>query len=182
MASVRASLRAYAQDVFDIDEIISRVNVALTRDTLDKEFATVFYGVLDPQAMRMTYCNAGHEPPLVLRRGEIFALDIGGMILGIDEEQKYEKGVLQFEPGDLLVMYTDGLSEAFNFEQQQFGRERVKQAMRDVANATAHDAMNHILWQMRRFVGLNRSLDDTTIIVVKVDAAAVPHGSGKAGR
>ncbi len=169
MASVRASLRAYAQDVYDLDEIISRVNVALTRDTLDNEFATLFYAVIDPTTRRMTYCNAGHEPPLLLRGKEVIQLEAGGMIVGVDERQKYEKGLLDFRPGDLLLIYTDGLTDAQSFKGQRFGRPRVIDAMRDMAHAPARDALNHILWQMRRFTGLKRNIDDTTLVVVKVD-------------
>ena len=168
MASVRAALRAYAQDVYDLGEIIARVNVALTRDTLDNEFATLFYGVIDPSTMRMTYCSAGHEPPLLLRDGQIQRLTRGGMIVGIDDQQQYEKGLLTLQRGDLVLLYTDGLTDAQNFQRQHFGRDRVIAAMHDRAHAPAHDVLNHVLWEMRRFVGLNRSVDDTTIVVIKV--------------
>jgi sigma-B regulation protein RsbU (phosphoserine phosphatase) len=170
MASVRASLRAYADDVYDLDEVISRVNVALCRDTLDNEFATLYYGVLDPATNRLTYCNAGHEPPLLMRKGEFIPLDIGGMILGVDELQRYDKSLIDLQPGDLLVMYTDGLIDAFNDRGEKFGRERLRRAMRDAAGKSARDALHHILWEMRRFVGLQRSNDDTTLVVVRVNA------------
>jgi phosphoserine phosphatase RsbU/P len=168
MASVRASLRAYAQDVYDLDEIISRVNVALSRDTMDNEFATLFYGVLDAQTRRLTYCNAGHEPSLLLRKGTFIPLDIGGMIVGVDGGQHYDKGLIDLEAGDLLVMYTDGLVDAMNFKGERFGRARIRDAILAAAHAGAHDVLNHLLWEMRRFVGLNSSTDDTTIVVVRV--------------
>lgn len=168
MASVRASLRAYAQDVYDIDEIMSRVNIALSRDTLTNEFATLFYGVLDPATGRMTYCNAGHEPPLLLRRGEIVQLDVGGTVVGIDQHHRYDKGLVHLQENDLLLLYTDGLCDAQNFNNERFGRPRVHKAMREVAGGSAQDALNHILWEMRRFVGLKHSIDDTTLVVVKI--------------
>jgi hypothetical protein len=124
MASVRSSLRAYAQDLYDIDQIMARVNAALTRDTLDNEFATLFYGVIDPVAMRLTCCNAGHEPPLLLRGDEVIHLDIGGMIVGVDAGQEYERAVVDLEPGDLLLLYTDGLIDARNDAGEAFGRKR----------------------------------------------------------
>ncbi len=168
MASVRSSLRAFTQDVFDLDEIISRVNKALTRDTLDNEFATLWYGVLDPRSMRLTYCNAGHEPALLLRNDEVIRLDIGGMIVGIDEEQHYDRSLIYLQPGDMLLAYTDGLVDAQNFTGESFGRDRIIAAMREAADRPARDALNHVLWQMRRFIGLNRAIDDTTLVVVKV--------------
>lgn len=170
MASVRASLRAYAQDVYDIDEIVSRVNVSMSRDTLDNEFATLFYGVLDPQTRRLTYCNAGHEPPLLYRDGNISRLDAGGMIVGVDANQRYDKGIVALKPGDILMLYTDGLTEAFNFAGEQFGRERITQAMRQVVDAkmNAATAVKHILWQLRTFTGLRTNIDDTTIVLIRV--------------
>lgn len=170
MSHVRASLRAYAQDVYDIDEVIARVNGALTRDTLDNEFATLFYGVLDPETKKLTYCNAGHEPPLLLRAGEIHRLDIGGLIVGVDAQQEYEKAALNLEPGDMLLIYSDGLSEAKNFNNEQFGRARIIEAMHQAAELpTAKAALKHILWQMRCFTGLARNLDDTTTVLLKVE-------------
>jgi len=170
MSSVRSSLRAYAQDLYDIDEVMSRVNAAMTRDTLDNEFATVFFGVIDPHSTSMTYCNAGHEPPILLRNGETHSLDVGGMIVGVDAEQPYDKSILRFEPGDWLVIFTDGLTEAFNYTGEQFGRERIGDALKQVAeaNMNAQTALKHILWQKRLFTGLRTSVDDTTIVVIRV--------------
>lgn len=168
MASVRASLRAYAQDLYDLDEVIARVNVALTRDTLDNEFATLFYGVLDPATLRLTYCNAGHDPPMLVRRGKIHWLRTGGMLVGVDANQEYDKGLWDLQEGDMILLYTDGLPDAQNFEQKRFGRPRIEQALLSVADKSAADALNHVLWEMRRFTGLRRSVDDTTLVVVKV--------------
>jgi len=168
MSSVRASLRAYAQDVYDLDEVITRVNLALSRDTRDNEFATLWYGVFDPQSMRLTYCNAGHEPPILLRRGTISYLDAGGMIVGIDAGQEYEKGICKLEADDLLLIYSDGLTDAFNFDQERFGRQRLVDGLRQCDGMSADQALNHLLWVKRCFTGLYRNTDDTTIMVIRV--------------
>ena len=168
-SAVRASLRAYAQDVYDIDDIIARVNVALSRDTLDNEFATLFYGVIDPDTLRLTYCNAGHEPPLLLRDGEFSKLEVGGMIVGVDSEQIYEKGWVDLQPGDMLLLYSDGLTEAFNFQREKFGRDRIETAMLGAAHLPAEAAVGYIHWQMRCHTGLKQIEDDTTIVVIKVN-------------
>ena len=167
MASARSALRAYAQDVYDLDEVIARVNHHLCRDTLDTEFITLWYGTLDRSAGRLTYCNAGHEAPLVVRGGELIPLDIGGMIVGVDRDQTYEKGVWDFEPGDVLLLYTDGLPDAMNAEGERFGRERTERLLLEVADRSANDALNHILWTVRQHTGSRRATDDTTLIVVK---------------
>jgi len=88
------------------------------------------------------------------------------MIVGVDPNQKYDKAVVDLQPGDLLLAHTDGLSDAQNFQQQRFGRQRIMDAMLDVQHASAHEAMNHILWQMRRFAGLNDRTDDTTLVCI----------------
>ncbi|MDX1682884.1 MAG: SpoIIE family protein phosphatase [Phycisphaeraceae bacterium] len=168
MSSVRASLRAYAQDLYDIDAILQRVNEAMSRDTLPNEFATLFYGVIDPATLRMTYCNAGHDPPLLMRNGEVIELDTGGMIVGVDAGQSYEKGVLDLEVGDAILMYTDGLIDAMNFEDEKFGRDRMREAFSESVDRPAQQMVNHVLWQMRRFAGLKRLVDDTTLVGLKV--------------
>jgi sigma-B regulation protein RsbU (phosphoserine phosphatase) len=167
MAAVRASLRAFAQDVYDLDEVIARVNRTLCRDTLDSEFATLWYGTLDHTTNRLTYCNAGHEPPLLLRDGKLIPLDHGGMIVGVDREQQYEKGLWDFEPGDMLLLYTDGLPDAMNAAGQRFGRERIEQLLLESADRTANETLNHILWTVRQHTGPRRATDDTTLILVK---------------
>ncbi|MGD9693580.1 MAG: PP2C family protein-serine/threonine phosphatase [Phycisphaerales bacterium] len=177
MAAVRAFLRAYAQDVYHLDEAVARVNRALVRDTLDNEFATLFYGVIDPATLRMTYCNAGHEAPLLVRPGpsgthEIIELDVGGMVVGVDATQKYDRGIIDLRPGDTLLAYTDGLSDSMNFDGHKFGKPRVRAALEEVLrldpNAPAERVADHVLWENRRFVGLNRRTDDTTIVVLRV--------------
>ncbi len=168
MASVRASLRAYAQDVYDLDEIIARVNNALCRDTLDNEFATLWYGVIDPKSLRLTYCNAGHDPPMLLRDGKLHQLDTGGMIVGVQSDIEYEKGLFDTAPGDMILFYTDGLVDSFNAQGQKFGRKRIVEAFTNTQAMSATDAINHILWQVRKFTGPRQGVDDTTLIVVKV--------------
>ncbi|WP_145447111.1 PP2C family protein-serine/threonine phosphatase [Mucisphaera calidilacus] len=167
MASVRASLRAFAQDLYDIDEIMSRVNRALTRDTLDSEFATLFYGVIDPDTLRMTYCNAGHEPPILRRRAKLYQLNAGGLVVGVDRDAAYEKGLWDLETDDVLVLTTDGVTEATSFDGEQFGRERLNAAVL-AAEGNADQIMNHLLWEVRRFTGIRRASDDTTIVVIRV--------------
>jgi sigma-B regulation protein RsbU (phosphoserine phosphatase) len=168
MASVRASLRAYAQDVYDLDEIIARVNNALCRDTLDNEFATLWYGVIDPKSLRLTYCNAGHDPPMLLRNGKIHPLDTGGMIVGVQSDIEYEKGLFDTARGDMILFYTDGLVDSFNDKGQKFGRKRIVEAFTATQGMSSTDAINHILWQVRKFTGPRQGVDDTTLIVVKV--------------
>jgi len=180
MASVRASLRAHASERYHIDEVLTRVNDHLVRDTLPNEFVTVFYGVIDPRTLRLTYCSAGHDPTLLLRsppgaeptEKHLFALDTGGMVLGVLPEQRYERAMWDLAPGDTVIAYTDGVVDARNFSGEKFGRARLRQAIvgfaRQNPGAGAQALADHIVWEVRRFVGLNPATDDETVLVVKV--------------
>lgn len=168
MASVRSALRAHAHSVFDLNEIVGHVNRHMCRDTLVSEFATLFYGVFSPQGDRFTYCNAGHNPPLHLR-GDVFReLDTGGMVIGVDTAEVYERGVLHLESGDILVFYTDGVNEALNFESVAYGVDRLRESILRYRNLSAANLANQLLWDVRRFVGLADQLDDITIVVAKI--------------
>lgn len=179
MASVRSFVRAYAQDLYDLDEIVNRVNQALCRDTLDNEFATLFYGVLDPHRLRLTYCNAGHEPPIVVSMpagrapalSDLHELTTGGMAVGVDPAQRYQRGSFDLKPGDVLLAYTDGLPDTMSFDGEKYGKKRVRQALLDVLgaepDATADKIADHIVWENRRFGGLNKRIDDTTLVVLR---------------
>jgi len=182
MAAVRATLRAHAQDVFHLDELMARVNRAMVRDTRPHEFATIFYGVIDPKKLRLTYCNAGHDPPLVLQRADpkrasqaglerLHELRTGGMIIGIDAAQTYERGIFDLSAGDTIVLSTDGLTDALNFQGDKFGRGRLKASLQGFVDANpkadAKAIAEHLVWEVRRFVGLNPQTDDITLVVIR---------------
>lgn len=176
MSATRASLRAYAQEVYDLDEIIRRVNVAIASDTLDREFVSLWYGVIDAQTLRLTYCSAGHEPTLILRRdasgAEIRELSVGGTVVGIDASQTYEKAIFDLHAGDVLVAYTDGVTDTMDFNKRKFGRERLRRALLTITgaepDASAERILQHIQWELRQFAGLAPRTDDETIVVVRV--------------
>ncbi|MFN0131226.1 MAG: PP2C family protein-serine/threonine phosphatase [Phycisphaerales bacterium] len=182
MSSVRSSLRAHVQDLYDIDMVLSRVNAALCRDTRDNEFATLWYGVLDPVRLRITYCAGGHEPPLVFRRppsrppslADIDELSIGGMAVGIDPSQRYQRGVYDLHAGDVILAYTDGVTDTLDFAGKRFGKQRLRQAVIDVlaqeADASAARIAEHLFWELRQFAGILERPDDQTVVVVRVRA------------
>jgi sigma-B regulation protein RsbU (phosphoserine phosphatase) len=167
MASVRAFLRAQVDNVYYLYEVVRRINQMLCRDTRSGEFVTLFYGVLDARNFRFTYCNAGHPPGLVLRGGEVRELASDNMVLGVSPEEDYAQSVVQLERGDLLLLYTDGLPDARNFRNEAFGRSRVVEAFKK-GGETAEIVAQNILWEMRKFVGMTKPVDDVTMIVVRV--------------
>lgn len=184
MAAVRASLRAHVQDVYDLDEVIARVNQAMCRDTQDQEFATLWYGVVDPSTMRMTYCSAGHEPTFVVRvpadrapeRSDIDELSVGGMVVGIDPTQRYQRGMFDLRERDVIVAYTDGMCDAVDFNNKKFTKRRLHQAVLNALaqnkDATAAQIIERVFWEIRQFAGLTRRPDDQTLVVVRIREGA----------
>ena len=167
MASVRAALRAQVDNLYYIDEVVRRINQMLYRETRTTEFVTLLYGVVDVPNRRLTYCNAGHPPIMLLRDGVVSELATGNMVLGVNNDEPYVQSILHLEPGDTLLMYTDGLPDAMNFEQKTFGRQRVVEALMR-GGESAEDVAQNILWEMRKFVGMTKRTDDVTMIVARL--------------
>jgi len=168
MASVRASMRAMVGNIYDLNEVLNRVNRSMCLDTKGNEFITLWYGVINFASKQLTYSNAGHEPPILIRNGEMRELGVGGMVIGVDPAEQYQKEVVQLQKGDVLWVYTDGVPDAMNYAGEKFGKQRMRESLKKYLNEPAEQICRHMLWETRRFVGLNRRTDDTTIVVVKV--------------
>jgi len=145
----------------------------------DGEFVTLFYGVLDAQAKTLTCASAGHEPPVLIRDGQAQDLECAGLVLGVDRQAQYEVRTVQLQDQDCVVLYTDGLIDAVNFDGELWTRERmIESAKRGVA-CTADHIVKNVLRYRRRFVGLARQVDDTSILVAKVGPPGpVPRAAG----
>jgi len=180
MSAVRASLRAHTESLYDLDEVVGRVNRALCRDTRDGEFATLWYGVMDPVHMRLTYCSAGHEPTLVVRmppngapgEADVHELGVGGMVVGVDPAQKYHRAIFDLRPRDVIVAYTDGVTDATNYAGEKLRRSRLRQIVLKTLGAEPGASSARILeltfWELRQFSGLAKRTDDQTMVVVRV--------------
>jgi len=168
MATARSVLRAQAENIDHPVEVIERVNQILCRDTREEEFVTMVYATLDPKRNRLTYTNAGHNPPILVRNGEVRLLKTGGMILGFLEDAEYDEYKIQLMPGDTLFFYTDGATEAKNGDDKQFGIQRLHQVVRDNASLEAEAINNKILAAIHAFVGGETLNDDMTMVTVKV--------------
>jgi phosphoserine phosphatase RsbU/P len=169
MAAVRAALRAQVDNVYYLYEVVRRLNVMIHRDTKPGEFLTLFYGVLDTNTRRLTYCNAGHPPALVYRDGKIIELSSENMVLGIDPAENYKQSIFDLRPNDLLLLYTDGLSDAMNFADETFGRQRIHDAFTRLGpTADAETVAQNILWEVRKFAGIAKRTDDITMVVAKM--------------
>jgi sigma-B regulation protein RsbU (phosphoserine phosphatase) len=180
MSAVRASLRAHVQNVYDIDEVVARVNRAMCADTLDNEFATLWYGTIDPSTYTLTYASAGHDPPFVIRcpdggppsHEHVHPLGVGGLVLGIDPEQEYHRFIHKLHKGDVLVALTDGITDARSFDNERFGWTRLVQSVIDTLtespDASAAHILEQVFWNLRRFAGLRKQVDDETLVVLRL--------------
>jgi len=170
MASARSALRAHAAHVYELSRVLSAVNEHMWRGSLVGDFLTAFYGVLDMPNRRLTYCCAGHEPAMLVRDGQVELLAGGGGVLGMDPDMRYTHEVRDLKTGDVLVMCTDGVPEAINFRDEALGRRRVQSALLAACgrDESAEGIAQHLLWETRRFAGLQARFDDLTLVAIKV--------------
>lgn len=168
MALTRTLVRAAVSAGGSPAQALCRVNDLLMPDTRQGMFVTAVYAVLDPQSGQLVYANAGHNPPLCLRRnGKTERLTRTGMALGVLEGTEIEERALQLESGDCLLFYTDGLSEAFSPEGEQFGEARILAALQSAQAESAERILERIKEHLMAFVGEEEQADDLTMLLVR---------------
>jgi len=168
MAAFRASLRAEIRNNYAIRTILSKVNRLLNESISSSQFVTAVYGVLDAGNRRFTYSNAGHNPPLLRRaNGSYRLLDTGGLLLGPFRESTYSEKQITLESGDQLVLYTDGVTEAYRDGAGEFGLERLQQVLEAGAGSSAREICESIADVVSAFRGTDRVPDDLTVLVVR---------------
>ncbi len=167
-AKLQASLRAIGPESPSLDELGSRMNGILNQDGLDNRYATLFYAEISPGSGHIRYLNAGHNPPFVLRlSGRVEDLPASSFPLGMLPSVTYEEGVLDMEPGELLLIYSDGLSEATDRDGKEFGPQRIRNLMPDLSHETVQRAGEILLADVHRFLGKERPHDDLSLILVR---------------
>ena len=151
-------------------ELMARINDGLLARGLDSRYATAFYGQLTPGGA-FTYCNAGHNPPFVIGASGIRRLDVGGMIVGLFPEAVYEEETVQLAPGDDVLVFSDGVSEAESRDGEEFGDERIAAIARGLSAHTAADLVEAVLGAVREFTRGAAQNDDITAVVLKYTPA-----------
>lgn len=168
MANVQATLRGQTLIESKPRERIERSNKLLYRCTDDERFVTLWYGVLDPAAHRLTYCNAGHEPPfLVSAGGDSRRLDLGGLALGVFEDRTYNQDSVVLSPGDVLVVYSDGIPDAATEADEPFGDGRLESLIVDHRRDPAATILDSVFAAVDAHAGEAPQFDDLTMVVVK---------------
>jgi sigma-B regulation protein RsbU (phosphoserine phosphatase) len=169
MALCRTLIRTYASThPARPDLVLDAVNHRVLSETETDQFVTAFYGILDPATGTLTYCNAGHPPALLLGREPKAAqyLTKTGMALGVIDTENWEQATARLAPGDFLVLYSDGVTDAENEQGAAFSLERLQACLRANLERSAQEIQSAILGEIREFMGQAIQFDDITLMVV----------------
>jgi sigma-B regulation protein RsbU (phosphoserine phosphatase) len=168
MANTQATLRGQALLKATARESIQRANKLLHQSTDPEKFVTLFYGILDPSRHSLSYSNAAQDPPiLVSRDGSMRRLEAGGVALGMLEEFPFDEETVQLQPGDLLVISSDGISEAMNPAREQYSDIRLQQLVVQHLNNPAAELIDAIVNAVKSHAGTAPQADDMTLVVVR---------------
>jgi len=169
VSTLHATLHAHAEGETDLGRMVGRISRSIFASSLSNKFITFAVSRLDPATMTLRSVNAGHNYPLLVsREGEIRLLRAGGLALGLLPESKYIEEEISLRPGDLLVYYTDGVTESLNTSEEEFGDERFEKLLVKRRQLSAREILDSILGDIETFTAGAPQHDDLTLIVIKV--------------
>ena len=176
MASLRACLRTMTRTTSaELPQLMAHLNRLIYEASANNRYATFFFGIFDPASGRVNYVNAGHNPPVLLRKQasgyEQIPLDCGGPVVGLLPDAIYEQGSLLLHPGDLLLAYTDGISEAMNAADEEWGEEAMILAAQQSCDGSSDDLVKAIFAAADVFAGGAPQHDDMTVLVMRYSRA-----------
>lgn len=173
MALSRTLLRTYAEEYeADPEVVFFAANNRLLRDARANLFITCFYGILDPVEGNLTYCNAGHNPPFLLRNADdkaVESLSRTGIAIGIEPNSTWNKETVNIQAGDILILYTDGIPDAQNSIGSFFDCERMINVARENSGKMAYEIQSAIIEEIQKFVGDTPQTDDITLMILSRD-------------
>ena len=173
MSSLHAAIHAQSASHDSLVETISAVNRYLADNIPANRFVTLFYAELDPQSGALSFLNAGHNPPLIVHAaGTVEQLASGGLPLGIKPDAEYREGRTRLQPGDVLVIYSDGVTEAVSPTGEEFGATRLYEVVSRNINASAAGIRDRIESSLTKFAQGTSAADDITLVIVKRQAEA----------
>lgn len=168
MATVRASLMTMVEEKLPPHQIVSRLNRLVFENTDSRHFVTFFFGLYDSASRKLSYVNAGHNPPVYFSpNGNCRELHEGGLFLGMFSENRYEAGQLILEPGAPIILYTDGVTEAENHSEEQFGVQRLTDLVQAHRQLPAEELSEKILNGLRQFCDGRELGDDVSLVILK---------------
>jgi sigma-B regulation protein RsbU (phosphoserine phosphatase) len=172
MSNLQAAVRTIATAAMEPKQLCERINRVIHSNILSGRFITFFYCLLDADTRHLTYTNAGHNPPLLMRKdGALERLEKGGLVLGIFPDSSFAQGEVDLAAGDRLLLFTDGVSEAENPDQQEFGEARLASALRTAPGESAEALQQYVMAEVTEFCA-SHFHDDASVLAVVVEAAA----------
>ena len=169
MSNMQAALKSLASETISPSELCEKLNRLMCGNTPLRKFVSCFYGDLDVSNRTMTFTNAGHNPPFLMRRnGECIRLDDGGCVIGAFGESRFTQGQIKFNEGDKLLLFTDGVTEARNASGEEFGEQRLQECLRAYRGRNAAELRTIVLEEVKEFCGDNFD-DDAALMVVIAD-------------
>jgi sigma-B regulation protein RsbU (phosphoserine phosphatase) len=153
-------------------DVVSRLNRQIYASTPREKYVTLFYGVYDGATGKLTYTNAGHLPPVIFRRGSMLRLEGGGTVVGLFPSARYEQVDVQIEQGDMLLAFTDGMTEPENSYGEEFGEDRLLEVARRALAATPEVLMDEIYRSVSDWTGSTDLQDDMTLVVGQAQGRA----------
>ena len=170
MANLQATLRGQSFTQNSVKDSIKNANILLFNSTASNRFATVFYGVLDYSCNTVTYCNAGHDAPIDIKGDQINRLEEGGLLLGCFDMAEYEQETKNMEVGEEIIIYSDGVTEAMNEINQEFGEEKFISIIKSNSNLAAKELIDLVLKEIKAHSGSVPQSDDITLMIIKRNA------------
>ncbi len=168
MANLQATLRGQALFTSSAGECLTRANKLLYRSTDLQKFATLFYGILDTTESIFHFSNAGHNPPFLIDSAkEVTRLTKGGTVLGFMEDYQFEEDSIKLNTGDTVIIYSDGITEALNKQNEEFGEDRLLTILTENMKSTADTLIEKVFNAIKTFVNDMPQSDDITIVVIK---------------
>lgn len=167
MAVLYAGFKSLLKEVFQVSEVVARLNNLLEEATTAGYFATFWFGILNVMENTLIYCNAGHNPPILIRKNKsVEFLEKGGMLLGFLPYQNYVQDKISFNSGDYLILYTDGITEIKNRAEEEFGEKQLVSVLKKNYGKSPTELKNEILKAVKEFSGKTEFEDDITLIII----------------
>ncbi|MGD9897519.1 MAG: SpoIIE family protein phosphatase [Calditrichaceae bacterium] len=168
MTLILAGFRTQNKTFMTACDVVNRLNNLLCQTTIEGKYATLFYGIIDMENHKVIYTNAGHNPPILISAGgEVKHLTKGGIVLGFIGDQDYIQEEVEFKQGDILVAYTDGVSETMNHLEEEFGENRIIEIVKSNQEMSVHQIKQEITNALRDFAEFENPADDITLLICK---------------
>jgi phosphoserine phosphatase RsbU/P len=177
MANLQAALRSNVMNLWmhergngekTVAEVVTRLNSQIYSYTSANKFASFFYALYDDAHQTLTYCNAGHNPPLCLHGGEVIRLKTGGTVVGVFADSRYDQETIQLCSGDLLIAYTDGIVECLNKNGEEFGENRLIQVVQENRTLSAARIKELVIGKVLSWMYAEEKEDDMTLMVARI--------------